>query len=507
MIDFDGLMAEYPADPLALAWRDMSDLGNAHRLIALTAGRLLHEPGTGWLAYNGKRWDREAGEQLAHRAAHDVAAHVRAEAEALEAHAEAQLTAREIGEDHPIFERVDKLYGWATQSGNAGRTAAMLVQAQAYLTIGAEALDPDPLALCVDNGVVRLRREAGDAVDVRRLDHDPRALMTRIAVASYDPAARAPEWEAHLERVLPDPFVRQYFQAWMGYAMTAGNSEQRILLLQGKGRDGKSTSMNVIRRVLGGYAVACDVKTFLELGQRSGADASPDMARLAGDVRLVSTSEPPPNGRLNEGLIKAITGGAPVLARFLNRNPFEYVPAFKLVIECNTKPRIGGADDGIWRRVDLIEFRVQIPESEVDRGLEDRIVQTEAAGVLNWLIDGCRLWLTEGLVPPIPVREAVAEYRRASNPFVEWLADRVEFVDGEVVKGSALYRDYQDWCRFNEAEAKSQRAFGLMLSDRQINHGPKDRAGNKTRRGVRLHPRPVEWDDADGQFPGGYGGR
>lgn len=507
MFDFDQIFSDYPADPLALAWRDLSDLGNAQRLIARTAGRLLYEPGTGWLAYNGKRWDREAGEQLAHRAAHEVAAGVRAEAEALDAYAQGELAAHKIRDDHAIFERIDKLYGWATQSGNAGRTAAMLVQAQAYLTISADALDPDPLALCVDNGVVRIRRLPGDVVDVRLGGHDPRDLMTRIAAAGHDADARAPEWEAHLARVLPDPGVRQYFQAWMGYAITAGNSEQRILLLQGKGRDGKSTSMNVIRRVLGGYAVSCDVKTFLDLGQRSGADASPDMARLAGDVRLVSTSEPPPNGRLNEGLIKAITGGAPVLARFLNRNPFEYVPAFKLVVECNTKPRIGGADDGIWRRVDLIEFRVQIPESEVDRGLEERIVESEAAGVLNWLIEGCRLWLTEGLVPPIPVREAVAEYRRASNPFVEWLADRVEFVDGEVVKGSALYSDYQDWCKFNESEAKSQRAFGLMLSDRQINQGPKDRAGNKTRRGVRLRPRPVEWNDADGQFPGGYGAR
>ncbi|GER00914.1 hypothetical protein JCM17845_15370 [Iodidimonas gelatinilytica] len=285
--------------------------------------------------------------------------------------------------------------------------------------------------------------------------------------------------------------MSDFFQKMIGYAFSGHVSEQCFFMLQGPGQDGKSTTMNIIRRVMGGYAAVADVKTFLDLGQRSGADASPDLARLSGDVRLVSCSEPPRGAKLNEALLKGITGGAPITARHLNRDPFEYSPRFKIVMEVNDRPRVMGGDEGIWRRIVPIPFSRKIPDNEIDRTLEDRLVQTEGPGILNWALEGLAMWMAEGLGRPEAVREAVADYRAASNPFSEWFYDRCERDERAEESAADLYRDYQAWCEAGNYEPISNTAFGRALGDRQVNRR-KGAGGRIFRRGVRLKPRDFE---------------
>lgn len=490
-----GDLIEAAVDPLEMARLECSDLGNAQRLIARFADSLMYVPELGWLVWNGRHY--ELNEALARRAAHRVAAGLADEIEAMRAEAERLKRAGHEPRAKAAMERAVKLLSWREQTGNAGHTSAMLSQAAAYVSTEVEALDPHGDCLVCQPGgaaeVLRLKRAAGDVLDIERLAYQPGLRQTRSLACRYDPAAQAPGWLAHLARVLPDEGARGHFQRWMGYCLFAGNGEQRILILQGRGGDGKSTSMGVIRRILGGYAAAPNVMTFLEGPQRSAADASPDLAKLGGDVRLASAGEPNKRSALNEALIKSITGGAPVSARHLNKGLFEYVPRFKIVIECNPLPRISGDDDGIWRRIDLIHFPVRIPEREIDRGLEDRLVATEAEGIFNWLLEGAQLWVLDGLQRPIAVQEAVDAYRADSSPFSVWARERLDTDDpAAATAGSILYQDYQDWCRVEEKEALSQNAFGRALSARQLMN-IKDRRGNKVRKGVRLHPRPSDW--------------
>lgn len=484
-----GAVEDEPANPAQLMWEELSDLGNARRLIARYRDRLLYEPAIGWLGWNGRFWDRDAGETLAHHAAHETAQAVRDEAAAMKRHIAEKMAEGKLSQDdaQALAEREKKLYGWAVVSGNAGKTAAMLSQATHYLQVRADDLDPEDFALNVENGLLRFGLGQGDVLDVKLHPHDPADRITRMAAVAYDPAATAPKWIETLNMVLPDAGMRAYFQAWMGYVMTGSTREQRMLMLQGRGGDGKSTVMNTLRRLLGGYGYAADVRSFLDEGMRGGADASPDLARLAGDVRLVGVSEPKRGARLSESMIKSVTGGAPLMARFLNREFFEFKPGFKLILECNAKPRISGDDDGIWRRIDMILFTVQIPEALVDRELEDKLV-AEAPGILNWLLEGARMWLLDGLVRPLAVIEAVEDYRRSANPFGEWFSERLDLVADHKERSSDLYNDYKLWAEDNGHEPVSQRAFGLACADRQIISCGKDSAGKKLRRGARLRP-------------------
>lgn len=476
-----------PPTPADLAWLELSDLGNAMRLEKRAGDRLIWVKDVGWFGWDGKSWRLDDGERLAIRLAHETARGIAEEARYIRELMK-EPEHQDKGEEHleMLEERANKLSGWAVRSGDRNRTAAMLVQAQAYLNVRAEDLDPDPLALNVQNGILRFRRFGPDSWDCVLEPHAPEARMTKIAAVAYDPGAGAPSWQRHMVTCLPDEEVRTYFQSVIGYSMTGVTREQIFVALQGLGGDGKSTSVNIVRRVAGDYAMTTDVKTWLEGGMRSGADASPDLARLAGDVRLVSTSEPPRGSVLNDGLIKSVTGGSPITARHLGKGLIEYTPRFKLILEMNKRVRIGGDDDGIWRRVKIILWKHQFKGSEIIRTFENDVVRDEGPGVLNWIVEGIKGWLNEGLVEPQQTRDALDDYRRSSNPFGEWWMDRVDAAPEHRELSSILYADYKEWAESNGHEPMKQAAFGRSLADRQVLLAGKNAQGKVTRKGAKL---------------------
>lgn len=496
MSDVTGPIAMPIADPLKMAWYELSDLGNARRLRDLAGGRLLWVDDH-WQGYDGKRWSREDGKRLAHLTAHEVALHISAEAVAILDEIESGRVAKDqVGRWE---ERATALFKHAVMSGNANKTAAMLVQAQNLMFATRDDFDRDPLAINVGNGTLRFF-DSGAGWRVRLDPHDPADMISRVAdvpwLAAENPEAACPTWEKHMATVLPDPAVRAFFQTCAGYGATGSIREQVIFILQGKGGDGKSTCMNVLRETLGGYATKSDVQTFMAGAMRSGADATPDLARLAGDTRMVTTAEPKVGGMLDESRIKDITGGEPIQARELHGAPFTFDPRCKIFFQCNRKPRVSGDDDGIWRRITVIMFPHQFKDEAINKRIMEDLL-AEKPGVLRWLVDGVLAWLNAGeLKPPASVKEATDDYRRASNPFGEWFADYVDTSDPKSVEpAQSLFDSYKAFCSDNGVDDRgimNSTSFGRALGDKQLikfkSHG-----GRVHRRGCRLRRDDELW--------------
>lgn len=472
-------------NPEAMAWYELNDLGNARRIIDLAGGKLLWCEDH-WRGFDGARWSGDDGARLARRLAHDMARHVVIEAEALDAAIERDQKKGGASVE-AIKERQAGLFKHAVTSGNANKTTAALEQAKSDIAATRDDFDRETLALNLPNGTLRFVEADGDW-QVRLDRHDPEDRISRRTEVPWNPDAEAPLWHKHMETVLPDPETRRFFQACCGYAITGEIREQCIFLLQGKGGDGKSTTMDVLREVLGDYAKVAAVESFLHGAVRSGAEASPDMARLAGDTRMVCTSEPRIGAMLDEGRIKQVTGGQPISARELHGAPFEYRPRFAIFFECNRKPRISGDDDGIWRRIMVIQFPHQFKGAAADKSINQRLL-AEADGVLKWLVEGTLIWLREGLNPPQQVQDAIDDYRRSSNPFGEWFAEKVDTKDPDHRERAAdLYDSYKAFCEENavsDREIMTSTAFGRALGDKQL---PKMKGadGKVIRKGCRL---------------------
>jgi len=458
-----------PPDPARMAWYELNDIGNAARLRDLAQGKLLWVEDH-WSAYDGKRWSAEDGERMAKKLAQEVARHIPVEAQALGDALAAmdKAKASEVGEDWE--ERIGALYKHAIQTGNSHKIIGMLAQAQGEIFARRDEFDTEALAINTPSATLRIIQGNGKWA-VREFPHDPADRITRMTAVNWDPQAVRDRWDVHLETVLPSPSVRAYFQASAGYGLSGEITEQCIFLLQGKGGDGKSTTMDVIRQTMGSYGAAASVETFIAGTQRGGGEATPDLARLSGDTRLVSTGEPRIGAALDEARIKQITGGQPIAVRELHKGIFEYLPRFKVFFECNRKPRISGDDDGIWRRMIVIQFPNQFKD-KADKRFKEKLLE-QGPGVLAWMIEGMIAWLEAGkLEQPEEVKEAVDDYRRAANPFGEWFATSVDTSGPSDRCGAKdLYDSYKRWCEENsvgDREIMSSTAFGRALSDKQL---------------------------------------
>jgi len=490
--------------PEELSAFDLNDYGNAMRLIRLAGGRFDPETGEidlmsstvlylrhrGWIAFNGKNWDREHGEALAVRLANRVAQGLHA-----------QMACRIAKQPEMTPRAMAALYDFALQSGNSGKISAMLKVAQFYLDVGIDDFDRNPRSLNVQNGTIRFRLDAHGSpfVDFSPV-HDPADRITRICEANWNPKAPCPLFDGVVAFAQPKADMRHYMHMVLGYCATGSTSEQKFFIFQGKGGDGKSTIVGAVREALGSYATVAAIETFLDAGVRRGSEASPDIAALAGDTRLISAGEPPSGSKLAAGAIKQYTGGGKIKARELREGLFEFNPIGKPLIECNRRPTINDTDDGIWRRLKIILFRQQVPSAMVDGQLPEKL-KKEADGILRWLVEGVLAWMTEGLKnDPADVRDAVDDYRRGSNPFAQWMTDRLVLDPDAVTGASELYRDYTQWMEDEGHDRPmTQKAFGGALGDLQIIMAGKGRDGKKRRRGARLKPKWVA-GEGDGGF-------
>ena len=478
--------------PERLGQFELNDFGNAMRLILLSGGeidahgdvdttncRLLYLLGAGWVGFNGKFWDRECGEDEARKAAHRTARAIRDLYEVLVTNG--KMTAKDF-------------FKFADGCGSAGATSAMLKQAQSYLTVKIEVFDRDPLAINCRNGTLKMSFDgvgADGKFRVRLAAHDPSDRITRMAAVAWDAKAPAPRFRGVVDDSLPEVEEQAFFKRWLGYCATGRTEEQAFALIQGRGRDGKSTILDACREALGTYGVAASPDTFLEGGMRSGSDAAPDLIALSGDTRLAVLSEPKRGAKFNEGLLKAWTSGSPISARDLHSKPIQFRPGAKINFECNAFPVARGDDDGIWRRVLTPQFRHQVPEDQMDRLLPQKLRAEELPGILNWLVEGVGDWLRRGkLDMPESLKAVLDDYRKSSSPFGDWLRERC--ITGEAAGdhkelSGNLYTDFKDWFEKQGFEKPmSVRAFGDALRDRQITLMGKNTAGLKYRGPIRL---------------------
>lgn len=491
-MDGGGYLFPVAAGPDELARYALNDFGNAQRLIRQIGGvfqagggvetahcRLLHLRERGWIAFAGTHWSLTAGEEFARREAHKVSIGLIAQ-----------------GPFKPDSVTGKGWVDFVVRSGNSGSSGAMLAQAAAYLTVGPEAFDTDPLAVNCRNGVLRFGRDK-DGKPRLAFDraHHAQDRFSRLAEVDYDAKAVRPVFDAFLEQIQPRPEMRDYLAKVLGYAATGETREQAFFILQGKGGDGKSTLINAVRDLLGGYAVSSAVETFLDAGARRAGDASPELARLAGDTRMVCTAEPPGGAKLASAAIKTFTGGGRVAARELRQGIFEFSPVCKILLECNRRPSISDIDDGIWRRLRIVMFERQVAEAAIDRDLP-RKLEAERAGLLNWLTDGVLAWMADGLDPPEAVRAAGDDYRRGANPFGDWFRERCVAEADHKIRAKDLFDDYKAWCEAQGHERPmTQTTFGRALGDLQVIRAGKDGSGAVLRKGVRLRP---SWEDEAG---------
>lgn len=422
---------------------DMTDTGNAHRLYDRFGSIIRYSYNRKmWYWWDGKLWRLDdSGEikKLADLICEDIK--------------------REAYMEQDEKTQADMLK-WASRTASSKGKEAMIKECQHLDGIPA---GPDDFDIYTDylncqNGIVNLRN--GELIP-----HDSNFMMSKICLSEYDPSGELPTlWLKFLDDVTNhDKQLQEYIQRCIGYSLTGSTEEQCAYFLYGMGNNGKSTFLDTISTLLGWYASNTQPETIM-MKKWSDGDGGSDIARLKG-ARFVTSEEPTEGVRLNEGLLKQLTGGTRITCRFLYGNEFEYMPEFKIWIATNHKPVIRGTDFGIWRRIKLIPFEVNIPKEKVDKNLKFKL-RKEFPQILKWAVDGCIKWRKYGIKEPARVTDATKEYKQEMDTLAGFIEQCViiNYDTKEKVMASDLFRVYSRWARDNNEYEMSAKKFNAEVS-------------------------------------------
>ncbi len=411
-----------------------------------------------WFIWDGKRWSEDKTAEI-YRKAKDATRIL-------------LNKALKLQDD----EKRKALIRHALKSQYESRLRAMinLAQSEQGIAVTEVELDSDPWLLNVENGTLNLRTGKLRA-------HQRKDLITKLIPVPYYPEPSCPKWDAFLNRIMGgDQELIKFLQKAVGYALTGDTREQVFFIFYGTGANGKTTFLVTIQSLLGDYARQTPTDTLLT---KRGNTIPNDVARLKG-ARFVNAAEAESGKQLAEGLVKQLTGGDKMSARFLYAEYFDFDPTFKIFLAVNHKPTIRGSDHAIWRRIRLVPFNVTIPPEEQDKTLVEKL-KSELPGILRWAVEGCRRWKKEGLGIPDSVKAATGEYRKEMDIIGDFIAECCEEAPDAKTPFKDLYERYWSRCLQIQEEPIDTKEFARCLTERDFTTG-RNRALGRFRVGIRL---------------------
>ena len=372
--------------------------------------------------------------------------------------------------------RRKEIAAWAHRSEAQTRITNLLNTARPYIAVQPQDLDTHPGLLTAANGIVDL--STGEL-----LPHDLDRLITKMIDVDYDTDAPCPHWLDLLNLITGgDPQMVNFLKVAIGYSLTGRTDEHCLFYLYGVGKNGKTTFSKALEILAGEYYMKMDIEALL--AQKYGNNATPYVAALQGK-RVVVCSEMPEGRRINESLLKDLTGGDTIVARKLHSNPTRFTAEHKLWMFGNYQPKVKGDDEGIWRRFRIVPFKVTINRP---RPMGDVLAEfrSELPGILAWAVEGAIEWFKTKELPACDaVDQATQDYRNSEDVLGEFLSDRCDVDISFDVPKTTLYQEYRNWCISSGEYPQSKRWLTLHMKARGFASGGH---GNLKFMGLKVKP-------------------
>ncbi|NHI12009.1 P4 family phage/plasmid primase [Streptomyces sp. KO7888] len=420
----------------------LTDRGNAKLFVKLYGRDYRHVPGIGWYRWDTTRWQIDEDDTVLW-AAGDLAEAITVQdprgihtAQALQTHRRRALSTTGMN--------------------------AMLAQAKSApgMVLNAALLDADPYALCTPDGIVDLRTGLIKQPDPNKDFH---SRSTSVG-PDHGPA---PRWVRFLTDTFGDDAegreVIAYLQLLLGYSITGDVGGQILPFLFGSGKNGKSVLLDVLMKLLGDYADAAP-PGFLMARPYEGHPT--DLAELHGR-RVIVCSEVKHGDKFDEARVKLLTGGDRIKARRMRQDFFSFQPTHKLWLLGNHRPEVGTGGFAFWRRMRLIPFERTVSDDRKIDNLADILVTEEGPGILGWLIDGARRYLSgdRDLTGPERVRIATTAYAETEDHAGRFYDECCRLGSELRAEQTALYAAYRVWCQSEGAPAMTSRAFATRTRE------------------------------------------
>lgn len=425
-----------------------TDLGRAYRLRSFARGNLAFSEDTqDWYTWDSTAWRRNGGS----------APKRMIEEMALREYQEGLLREDKEGglDKRKEAMRIQNLSNVRSMLGMTEFLEGILVEDKQF--------DRDPFLLNAINCVVDLR--TGEALEQER-DY----YMTRTCRASYYEDAESDLWEEIVDDACQgNEALIDFLQLAFGYAATGDTREDTFFYMYGPGGTGKTTVLEAVSWVLGGYSAAADPETFML--QNVGQSHRADLAALR-HARLVTSTEIARGSRFSTSVLNRLTGRDTIAARVpFAKAPLVFKPQWTLFFAANHFPAVPGATkrDGFWRRVKILPFENTLPREKMNPALGYKLSQEDhAAAILKWVVDGAVRWWSEygsknkTMDVPEVVSHEVEEIQEQEDPLSDFV-EQLVIEKGAVTPRSDVYDFYRGWCDRKGLKNMHPRSFTPQL--------------------------------------------
>ena len=437
---------------------EAQDTGNGERLVKKYGNviRWISETNE-WVVWGKNGW-RHDNSGVLMRFSKDIVKDI-----VKEARSQMAASMSKNGVDDGAVKDAKSLLKHAQNTGKLERRKAMIASGGYELGVHTNLndWDADGWLLNVVNGVIDLRTQT-----FRERKQADMCLKKSPVV--YDKDTKCPLWEAAMAKwSCGDESWVEYLQVAYGVTLTSDVSLQALFFNQGGGENGKDTFFGMLSYVLGTYCVPVGFNTFTDTKNHS--EHRNDLAALAGAVRMIVASESSDGHSLDEGVIKAVTGGpdAKITCRQILGKPFNYTPQFKPWFMSNYEPVIKGGDWGIWRRVKKIPWDYTLTAAEKDPNFGAKL-RVEAPGALNWALTGLKKYIAAEYKLPVckRIEDATAQYRKDMDIISRFVEETLFLKPGVTVLAKSVYRNFTEWCKANGYYPMNSRRFHTEFKKR-----------------------------------------
>ena len=266
--------------------------------------------------------------------------------------------------------------------------------------------------------------------------HSPNDFCFSQCSTNYVEGAKSETWEKVIDDIFSgDRELISYVRRVLGCALGGDTSDPHFNIFYGDGCNGKSTIVQCIADLLGDYSKHLPSDLF-----DAKKELHPTYLASLHGARLAVISEMEADVSFSEAMIKKVTSQDTIEARRMREDVWSFTPTHTSILCTNHKPVVKGQDVGVWRRLKLVPFLVDLTDKK-DITIPNRL-RTELAGVANWLLQGNREGRAEGIGSCKAVDDATEEYREAEDEFSRVFMDLFDKKIGAVVTVEDAFSAY-----------------------------------------------------------------
>jgi putative DNA primase/helicase len=245
------------------------------------------------------------------------------------------------------------------------------------------------------------------------------------------------------------------------------NANQTFNIYHGSGSNGKSILTDMMAAGLGDYKGTVPITIVTE--KRPGVgNASSEIMALKG-LRYAVMQEPSKEVKLNEGVMKELTGGDAVQGRQLYQESETFEPQFTLTVCTNNLFDVNSNDDGTWRRIRKVDFISKFVDTELE--IKDKHVYLKDLNLKEKLPFMAETFVSmlvkiafenKGIVKDCDyVLKSTIDYRMSQDHIADFVSKRITKDINDVIKKGLLSEEFRRF--FKDGQGKRNMPRGVEL--------------------------------------------